>query len=184
MRVIKRKLTQVVAGIALLLTMGAGVDAAAADERIGFTVPAAPWTLTLPADNFVFAEKKIKPDGRYGYFYVVDEKQNINLSMYIEPVGSCNDSKSCRDMVWKTGNPGWVNQQNIVQSQIGDVSFFEFLIPSFQGQPIRQQNMYAEFVVEGFWVDMHISKVFYKPEEHQMFERIIKAVKFEPKKKS
>jgi uncharacterized protein YegJ (DUF2314 family) len=30
---------------------------------------------------------------------------------------------------------------------------------------------------------MHISKVLYKPNEHQLFERIIKAVKFEPKNK-
>src|SRR6185436_5741433 len=40
-----------------------------ADKRIGFTVPAAPWALTLPAADFVFDQEKVKPDGRYGYFY-------------------------------------------------------------------------------------------------------------------
>jgi endonuclease YncB( thermonuclease family) len=155
----------------------------ASEKRIGFTVPAAPWTLTLPAADFVFAQKKIKPDGRYGYFYVNDGTQDINLSMFIEPVGSCQDSKSCRDMVWKNGNPLWVNLQNVVHSEIGGVSFFEFLIPSLQGQPLQQQNMYVEFVVDGFWVDIHISKVLYVPKDHELFERIIKSVKFEPKKK-
>jgi endonuclease YncB( thermonuclease family) len=154
-----------------------------ADKRIGFTVPAAPWALTLPAADFVFAQEKVKPDGRYGYFYVTDDNQRINLSMFIEPVESCQDSKSCRDMMWKKGNPAWVNPKNVIQSQIGNVSFFEFLIPSVQGLPIKQQNMYAEFVVDGFWVDMHISKVLYEPKDHALFERIIKSVKFEPKQR-
>lgn len=104
--------------------------------------------------------------------------------MYIEPAVNCSDSRSCRDMIWKAGNPAWVNPQNVVQSEIGDVSFFEFLIPTFQGMPIQQQNMYAEFVVDGFWVDLHISKTLYKPEEHNLFEQIIKSIKFEPKNKN
>ena len=148
-----------------------------------FTIPQAPWTLTLPADNFKLAQKQMKSDGAGAYFYLTDEKQGLNLSMYIEPADSCQDSKSCRDMIWKAGNPSWVNPQNVVQSEIGDISFFELLIPSFQGMPVQQQNMYAEFVVDGFWVDLHISKVLYKPEEHRLFERIIKSIKFEKKSK-
>jgi hypothetical protein len=167
---------------ALIYCQAIGTGKILQEKRLEFTLPGAPWTLTMPADNFDLAEKQMKPDGSGVYFHLADEKQNINLSMYIEPVKDCKDSKSCRDMVWKAGNPAWQNPKDVVQSQIGDVSFFEFLIPSFQGQPIKQQNMYAEFVTDGFWVDMHISKVLYKPEEHELFERIIKSIKFEPKK--
>jgi hypothetical protein len=35
-----------------------------ADERIGFTVPAAPWTLTLPKDGLVVRQQDVKPDGQ------------------------------------------------------------------------------------------------------------------------
>lgn len=153
------------------------------DKRISFTVPAAPWILTLPANDFVVRQKQFKPDGRSGYFYLTDEKQHLNVSFFIEPVDKCKDSKSCRDMVWKAGNPRWENPKNVVLSEIGDVSVFEFLLPSLQGQPIQQQNMYAQFVVDGFWVDLHISKVLYKTEEHKLFEDLVKAIKFEPKEK-
>ena len=159
----------------------AGICGTADDKRLSFTVPAAPWTLTLAAGDFVTKQSQIKPDGRYGYFNLVDETKHLNVSMFIEPVGNCKDSKSCRDMVWKLGNPGWVNPQNLVLTEIGGVSIFEFLVPSFRGLPIQQQNLYAEFVVNGFWVDFHISKVLYKPDEHELFERLIKSIKFEPK---
>lgn len=154
------------------------------DKRISFSVPAAPWTLTLPADDFKVRQKNVKPDGRYGYFYLTDDRQNLNVSFFIEPVDKCRDSKACRDMVWKAGNPMWENPKNVVLSEIGDVSVLQFLLPSLQGKSIQQQNMYAEFVVDGFWVDFHLSKVLYKPEEHELFERLIKSIKFETKQNS
>ena len=151
------------------------------EKRLEFTVPGSPWTLTLPADDFQLAEKKMRSDGRGAYFHLVDERQNVNLSMFIEPVKDCKDSKSCRDMIWKLGNREWVNPQNVVQAEIGDISVLELMVPSYQGMDVRQQNVYAEFVVDGFWVDMHLSKVLYKPEEHKLFELIIRSVRFEPK---
>ena len=84
-------------------------------------------------------------------------------------------------MVWKAGNPEWENPQNLVLSEMGDVSYFEFLMPTAKGVPVRQQHMYAQFVVEGYWVDMHISKPLYEPREHEMFERLVKSIRFEPK---
>ena len=154
------------------------------DEQIGFTVPAAPWTLMLPRDNFKIERAQFKPDGRSGYFMLTDDKSHLNVSFFIEPVGQCRDSKACRDMVWKMGNPSWGKPENVVLSEIGGVYYFEFLVPSFRDQPIQQQNMYAQFVVNDFWVDLHISKVLYKSHEHEMFERLIKSIKFEPKKKN
>jgi hypothetical protein len=166
-----------------LILCQASISAASSDEkRIGFTVPAAPWTLTFPADNFVVERQQIKPDGRSGYFLMSDDKKHMTVSFFIEPAVNCKDSKACRDMVWKMGNPSWVNPKNQALSEIGDVSVVEFLLPEFQGRPIQQQNMYAEFVVDGFWVDFHMSKVLYKPEEHELFERLLKSIKFEPKK--
>jgi len=167
--------------ILLVLCQASATAGASDEERIGFTVPAAPWTLTLPKDDIVVEQQQVKPDGRYGYFLMNGEKNEINISFFIEPVKDCKDSKSCRDMVWKLGNPAWEKPQKVVQSEIGDVSYFEFFMPSFRGVPVKQQNMYAEFVKDGFWVDLHISKVLYQPQEHEMFERIIKSIKFEPK---
>jgi hypothetical protein len=125
----------------------------------------------------------MRDDGLGAYYLLVDEKQDINLSIYIEPIKNCTDSKSCRDMVWKLGNPAWGKPQNVVRTEIGDVSVLELMVPKYQGKDVQQQNVYAEFVAGGFWVDMHLSKVLYKPEDHQLFERIIKAVMFESKSK-
>jgi hypothetical protein len=168
--------------ILLLLCQTPAMAGSADDKFIGITVPAAPWTLTLPADNLVVEQQQVKPDGRYGYFLITDSKNDLTISMFIEPAVKCKSSRECRDMVWKAGNPSWENPQNVVLSEIGDVSFFEFFMPSYRSQPVQQQNMYAQLVVDGFWVDLHISKTLYKPKEHEAFERLVKSIKFEPKK--
>ena len=167
--------------VILLMSLFQPAPARIEQERISFSVPAAPWSLTLPKDGLVIQNQQVKPDGRNGYFSLIDERNNLNISFFIEPVKDCKDSKSCRDMIWKLGNPTWEKPQNVVQSQIGEVSYLEFFMPSFRGMPVRQQNMYAEFVKDGFWIDMHISKVLYKPEQHVLFENVIKSVKFEVK---
>lgn len=152
-------------------------------NSIDITVQAAPWILTLPREGLVMDNQKLKPDGRYGYFLLQDNKNKMTISLFIEPVDKCKTSKECRDMVLKLGNPSWENPQNFVTGEIGEVSYFKFFMPSYKGMPIKQQHMYAQFVVEQFWVDLHISKTLYKPDEHQLFVDRVKSVKFEPKSK-
>ena len=151
------------------------------DRRIEFTVPDAPWSLTLPKANLVVNRQEIKADRRSGYFLLTDEKNQMTISFFIEAVKDCKNSKACRDMIRKLGNPAWEDAQKFEQYEIGDVSYLELFVPSFRGAPVKQQNVYAEFVKDGFWVDLHISKVLYKPEHHSLFEQIIKSIKFEPK---
>ena len=167
----------------LLLFQTPGAPKPKASERIDLTVTAAPWTLTIPREGLTLESQQTKDDGRYGYFVLQDEKHKMTISLYIEPVDQCKTSKECRDMVWKQGNASWEDPQKVVQGELGDVSFFEFFMPTFRGLPVQQQNMYAEFVVDEFWVDLHVSKVLYKPEEHKLFENLIKSIKFESKPK-
>jgi len=112
-------------------------------QRIPFTVPDCPWTLSLPKGDFAVKQINFKPNWSGGYFSIQDEKTNLVVSLYIEPVDKCKDSESCRDRILKLGNPTWKNLQNIVKSKFGDVSYFEFMLPSFQGQEVKQQNMYV-----------------------------------------
>jgi len=153
-------------------------------QVISFTVPDAGWSLTLPGEGLELERQQLKPDGRHGYFLLKDNKNLMTISFFIEPATKCKSSKECRDMVLKAGNPAWEDPRNVVLGEIGDVSYFEFFMPSYQGMPLKQQHMYAQFVVDGFWVDLHISKTQYTTEERVLFVERVKSVKFEPKKKT
>src|SRR5262249_32191300 len=150
-------------------------------SAVRLTVPKAPWTVVISGEAPVLRTQEIGSDGGRGYFMLTDEKTEMNASLFIEPADKCKSSRECRDMVWKAGNPSWGTPKNVKLSELGEISLLEFMVPEYQGQPVRQQNMYAEFVREGYWVDLHLSKVLYKDEDRLLFERIVKSVKFEPK---
>jgi len=134
--------------------------------------------VSLDGKNLDFKNQQLKPDNKSGYFLMFNQKEGMTVSLFIEPAVKCKTSAECRDFVWKTGNPKWGKVQDVVHSKIGDVSYFEFFRPTVQNQPLEMFDMYAEFVEDGYWVDLHISKVQYKKEDHLLFENLVKSVRF------
>lgn len=153
------------------------------DKQFSFTVAEAPWNFILDAEGFTLSQEKLKPDGQYGYFLLTNDKTHVTFSLWIEPAVKCKTSETCRDRIYNAGNAMWQNLENIVHSKIGDVYYFEFFRQKVMDQPIRIQDMYAEFVVDGYWIDLHISKPLYEKKEHVIFENLVKSAKFETKPK-
>lgn len=149
------------------------------ENQVALTTPDAPWTIWLDGKNLnLHNQPQIKPDNKSGYFIMVNREEGLTASVFIEPAVNCKTSEECRDYVWKSGNPSWGDVQNVVQSKIGDVSYFEFFRPTVQNRPLQVQDMYAEFVKDGYWVDLHISKVLFKKEDRLLLENLVKSVKF------
>ncbi|MEO6333567.1 MAG: DUF4019 domain-containing protein [Pyrinomonadaceae bacterium] len=146
-----------------------------------FTTPGAPWTLSIEGFDLEVRQAEVKPDEKSGYFLMLDNATKLNISIFIEPVDKCKTSEGCREHVLQTGNPAWGKFQDLAKGKIGEFSYFEFYRPQLQGQPLKMQDMYAEYVANDYWIDLHISKVLYSKEDHALFENVIKAIKFVPK---
>ena len=125
-------------------------------------------------------KQQLAPDGSAGYFHL--QKDLVNVSFWIEPVDKCKSSKECRDMVLKVGNPAWGEYQDLLSSEIGGISYFEFFRPTVMGRKVDMLDMYAQFVKDGIWIDLHISKLLYKKNDHAIFEELVKSAEFVSKK--
>ncbi len=173
-----RRVATVLMAAASLVTCAA---VARAQETLAFTVPAAPWRLVLPKNAITVEDERVDDNGRSGYFTMSDAKTNITISFLIQPAGDCVNSRTCRDSVRARGNPTWQDPQQMSDGMFGDISYFQFFMPSYGGYPVKQENLYAEFVQDGFRVDLHLSKVRYSPSDHALFEAIVRSIRFEPK---
>lgn len=141
----------------------------------------APWAMRINGQELDLTGVQAKPDRRSAYFMMVSEKTKLNVSVFIEPVGKCKTNEECRDFVLESGNPKWGKIQQLEKSRQGEFSYFEFFRPEVDGQPVGVQDLYAEYVAQGYWVDLHISKVQYKPEDHKLFDDVLRSVVFLPK---
>lgn len=164
--------------VVILLLQAFAAAQTVGEDRVAFTVVDAPWMVSFGNKNLDIRDQQIKHDNKSGYFLLENEKDGLTVSLFIEPAVKCKTSAECRDFVRKTGNPAWGKVQDVVQSKIGDVSYFEFFRPTVENQPLQVFDMYAEFVENGYWVDLHLSKVQYKKEDHSLFENFVKSVRF------
>jgi hypothetical protein len=147
-------------------------------DGVEITTSKAPWTMRILGNDLDITQVQAKPDERSAYFMMTSESMGLNVSVFIEPAQKCKTSEECRDYVLGLGNPAWGKFQDLATGKIGDFSYFEFYRPEVSGRPVKMLDMYAQYVADGYWIDLHISKVLYKKADHALFEKVVKAVSF------
>ena len=150
-------------------------------DGVDLTTIKAPWTLRILGNDLDITQVQAKPDQASAYFMMVSASTKLNVSIFIEPVGKCKSGEECRDYSLNLGNPAWGKYEQLVKGKLKDFSYFEFYRPEAQGKPLKVQDMYAEYVSQGFWVDVHVSKILYTKQDHLLFENLINSISFIPR---
>jgi hypothetical protein len=148
-------------------------------DSIRLTAVGAPWWLVIDGPDLGVETVRTKADGSYFLFYPT--KEELSLSLYIETAVKCKTGVECRDFVLNAGNPAWGEFEKLNKDNFGKFSYFEFYRPQVMGQPLQMQDMYAQYVDSGYWMDVHISKVHFKAEDKARFEGLLSSIRFMPK---
>lgn len=151
----------------------------AVSDSIRLTAVGSPWWVVIDGPGYDVKSVGTKADG--AYFLLFPTRDELNVSLWIEPAAQCKTSLECRDFVLNAGNPRWGKFEKLNQGVFSKFEYFEFFRPQVQDQPLQMQDMYAQYVNGGYWMDVHISKVLYKPEDKARFEKLLSSIKFVPK---
>ncbi len=149
-------------------------------DSVRLTAVGAPWDVVIEGGGGLdIKQVGTKPGG--AYFLLYPSKDKLNISFYIEPAEKCKTSDECRDFVLNAGNPAWGKFEKLNKAKFGQFSYFEFYRSEVQRQPLKMQDIYAQYVDQGYWVDLHMSKVLFKKEDKLLFEKLMNSIKFVPK---
>lgn len=151
-------------------------------DGVHLTTTKAPWTMRILGNDLDITGVQAKPDEASAYFMMASASTKLNVSVFIEPVDKCKSSDECRNHVLNAGNPQWGKFEQLAKGNLKNFSYFEFYRPEVQGQPVKMLDMYAQYVSDGYWVDVHISKVLYTKTDHALFEKVINSIVFTPQK--
>lgn len=151
-------------------------------DGVDLTTTKASWTMRILGQDLDIKNVQAKPDEASAYFMLGSDSTKLNVSVFIEPVKDCKSGEDCRDHVLRLGNPAWGKYEQLAKGKIKEFSYFEFYRPEVQGQPVKMLDMYAQYVSDGYWVDLHISKVLYTKADHALFEKLVNSVEFIPRK--
>ena len=110
------------------------------------------------------------------------------VSIYLEaskkpaPPGECKHSleeKAKRNSLLTT-----TSLKGLAYRESGDMQILEFTLPEVDGAPTNQRNLFACLIKDDVFVDLHISKVFFKAADQPLFDALLQAVHFVPKESS
>lgn len=65
------------------------------EDRVAFTVIEAPWMVSLDSKRLEIKDQQLKHDNKSGYFLLNNEKDNLTVSLFIEPAVKCKTSEEC-----------------------------------------------------------------------------------------
>src|SRR5436190_10869304 len=144
------------------------------------TLPRAPWKITFAVDDVQLRSKEYKP-GSGGGSFTFTRKDGVSISVFIEPATSCKSAVECRDKLWKLLEAKLDGTERTTQGQLEQAATIEIFQPKQRNLPIHEKTLYAEFVADGYWVDMRVAKAGFKDGDQEKLEALVRSVRFEPK---
>ena len=136
------------------------------------------WTLAFDAKDFSVKANGPQPDGRV-YLLAQNDKIMVTLSVYLERVQGTATASDCQD-IQKARLDQKVDytRQKIETRQSAGMEIVEYTIPEFSGAPIQQRNFFACLPKDDVYVDIHLSKVLFKPDDEKLFTAILNSAHF------
>ena len=133
-----------------------------------------PWELRFPRGKWKVGINQV--EGTQTYVLFSDDNSQLTASFYIEPASQCETSVDCRELFWKNPGPMVQNPAGVAQFERAGFSIVRYELAIVPGVPIRQLNYSAHHVRDGYWVDMHLSKVLMSETDEKSLEQFVDAV--------
>jgi len=170
--------------IALLLKAAASAQDAPVSPKFDVWLPGKPWALELDGAGFTTRSNEIQPDGRR-YFQAENIKTRAIVSVYLEALkapaqpGECKhtlEEKMKRNSALASGA-----LRGVIYRESSEMQILEFTLPELDGVPTSQKNIFGCLIKDGTFVDIHISKVFFKAADQPLFDALLQSVRFVPR---
>ena len=140
-------------------------------------MPAGKWVLEFPDEGF----KINTADTSRPYYFLSSPELNVSFSF--DRATRCASSEACRDYHagrLKAAYPH-PRKQAWRMSQVGEVFVSENTDGPVEGFNLKQRHWNAHYVLDGIWVDVHLSKTDYRESDRELFARFIRSLKLKPK---
>jgi tetratricopeptide (TPR) repeat protein len=149
------------------------------ERFLSVSVPGESWTVRIDAPDFVVSQDDIKGEGKK-YFMATNTRSNIVLSVTLEKVNGQAEVEECRSSLQKRiAGDGPFKFTDARTREINGVPAVEYMVPEVEGVKIQQGNIFACMVNKNVYVDIHLSKAQFRPEDETLFEAVLKAIRID-----
>ena len=146
-------------------------------------LPGKSWALELDGTEFTAKANEIQADGRR-YFLAENGKTRVVVSVYLETAkaparpGECKHSLEEKEK--RNSSLAADGLKGVAYRESGEMQILEFTLPEADGVPTNQRNIFGCLIKDGVFVDVHLSKVFFKAADQPLFDALLQSIHFVP----
>lgn len=164
----------------ILLTLSLLCATAVAEENpsrpIVLSLPDINWALEIKATGFSVDKFEIAPQGDAARFQATNKKTGVIMSGFLEKAPMKGNAKNCRSYYWFKAQKSPFPKTDIKMSESGGLAIVEYFVKEYMGQQLNQKNLNAYMAESDYWIDIHLSKTDYKPDDQKLFESVLSGV--------
>lgn len=150
-------------------------DARTADS-LATSFPGKSWEVRVDSPGFAIEVNGPKADGRQ-YLVANNSKTGLVLSITLEKTDGPADASTCPAYLEKRAHSlSGLGLQDIKASTVNSAAVIEYLIPKANGIPLRQKNFFLCSAKEDVFIDLHLSKVQFQPDDEALFLDVLNRV--------
>lgn len=172
-----------ISAVALLSIGVANAQETATERKWDVWLPGKNWALELDGTGFTAKSNEIQADGRR-YFLAENAKTRVIVSVYLEAAkapprpGECKHSLEEKEK--HNASLAADGLKSLGYRQSGEMQILEFTLPEADGVPTNQKNTFGCLIKDDVFVDIHISKVFFKAADQPLFDALLQSIHFVP----
>jgi tetratricopeptide (TPR) repeat protein len=184
--------------LVLLCFVFLGIEAADAQDAPATTVtqaspatatsavwlPGKAWALELDGAGFTTRDNEIQPDGRR-YFLAENAKTHMVVSVFLEAAKAPMQPEDCKHSLEEKAKSNAAlaaaKLKGVDYRASGELQILEFTLPQFDGVPKNQKNIFGCLIKDDVFVDIHISKIFFKASDQPFFDALLQSIRIVPR---
>jgi tetratricopeptide (TPR) repeat protein len=147
-------------------------------------LPGKAWALQFDGAGFTTRDNEIQPDGGR-YFLAENTKTHILVSVFLEPAKPPAQPEECRHSLEEKAKTNAAlasaKLKGVDYRTSGELQVLEFTLPQFDGVPKNQKNIFGCLIKDDVFVDIHISKLFFRASDQPLFDALLQSIRILPK---
>ena len=104
----------------------------------------------------------------------INDKQKINLSIFIEKTELKGGKEECREFYWSKAKNSPLAKENLKEYELGNLAIVEHDTKEYNGQVVNVHSLNAYLAENGYWMDIHFSKAGFTKKDKKTFKKLKK----------
>lgn len=144
------------------------------------TFPGKTWHLALDLPGYEIDPPAPVAGGQGATLGGKNPKTGMLITVFLEAAKPGRTAVQYRDDYWKRVQKEIpAERKDILLHQRGEAALLEFRIPKMGNMEFNHKSLNAMWVRDGVWVDVHLSKTPFTPEDQALFDQVVASAHFE-----